>query len=110
MPSRFLELLQLFRAGLLHSQHAEIMGLNSHTATEIMTPAHSVHVDDLILVSGSEFSCRKAACVLARKAGEMYRVTTLMRNYVAPRACGHSSHSAALVSDDITASSPSAVH
>lgn len=63
----------------IRSKYAAITGLNSHTATEIMTPTQSINVDDLILVGWREFSCRNAACLPARTDGETYRVAPLMQ-------------------------------
>ena len=88
MAKWFLELLQLCKSGLIRSKYTEIMGLNSHTATEIMTPAQSINVDDLILVSWHKFSCRNAACLPGRTGREMYQVAPLIQtSFVLVKVC-----------------------
>lgn len=56
MKEWLLKLLQFFRLDLIQSQDTEIMGFNSPTTNEIMTPTKSLNLVNLILVRCIEFS------------------------------------------------------
>lgn len=56
MKEWLLKLLQLFRLDFSQSQDTEIMGFNSPTTNEIMTPTKSLNLVNLILVRCIEFS------------------------------------------------------
>lgn len=68
--------------------NAEIMGLNSHTAAEIMTPTESVNVDDLILVRMAvSSSVQMLPVFLWGRTGHVLSQNTDADSFSAVRVC-----------------------